>query len=59
LFLTFIFETLKLKMDKDIDNIEGDGFLFHLFHLLWIKDPVLGFGLFFFLTFSLLIKMKK
>jgi len=32
-------------MDKNIDNIEGDGFLFHLFHLLWVKDPLLGFGM--------------
>lgn len=31
-------------MDKNIDNIEGDGFLFHLFHLLWVKDPI-GLGL--------------
>lgn len=33
-------------MDKNNDNIEGDGFLFQLFHLLWLKEPVLGFGKF-------------
>ena len=31
-------------MDKNLDNIEGDGFLFHLMHFLWLKDPILGVG---------------
>ena len=28
------------------DSLEGDGFIFHLFNYIWMKDPVLGFGLF-------------
>ena len=26
------------------DLLEGDGFIFHLFNYIWMKDPVLGFG---------------
>ena len=26
------------------DSLEGDGFIFHLFNYIWMKDPVLGFG---------------
>ncbi len=31
-------------MSDRMESLEGDGFIFNLFHFLWMKDPVLGFG---------------
>ena len=32
-------------MEKNLETIEGDGFLFHLLHFMWLKDPMMGVGL--------------
>ena len=40
------------------DSLEGDGFIFHLFNYIWMKDPVLGFGYHFILNYFKFISSK-